>query len=205
MLSSLANSCIILEISDCLTLSWFLSHPFSAFNNILSNLGHVLLGFLFLLIVLRRDILHRRALDAKDIFAKVSRGWVNQKWELQGLWFQTGATKGKNILLMVIMVYDAWGQAWASRFCGSVTHWYLSVDHAFSFSRSMGFPNTSVSSMLWASHWWWKECSVLVTTSALITPTSNLVIRIYINNIDLSYRSLILGPSQKCPGHTRKN
>ncbi|GAB1300293.1 SID1 transmembrane family member 1 [Apodemus speciosus] len=40
----------------------------SAFNNILSNLGHVLLGFLFLLIVLRRDLLHRRALEAKDIF-----------------------------------------------------------------------------------------------------------------------------------------
>ncbi|XP_013207293.1 SID1 transmembrane family member 1 [Microtus ochrogaster] len=41
----------------------------SAFNNILSNLGHVLLGFLFLLIVLRRDLLHRKALEAKDIFA----------------------------------------------------------------------------------------------------------------------------------------
>ncbi|XP_007956371.1 SID1 transmembrane family member 1 [Orycteropus afer afer] len=48
------------------------AHPLgvlSAFNNILSNLGHVLLGFLFLLIVLRRDLLHRRALEAKDIFA----------------------------------------------------------------------------------------------------------------------------------------
>ncbi|XP_056649461.1 SID1 transmembrane family member 1 isoform X2 [Monodelphis domestica] len=48
------------------------AHPLgvlSAFNNILSNLGHVLLGFLFLLIVLHRDILHRRSLDAKDIFA----------------------------------------------------------------------------------------------------------------------------------------
>ncbi|EPY88724.1 SID1 transmembrane family member 1 precursor [Camelus ferus] len=48
------------------------AHPLgvlSAFNNILSNLGHVLLGLLFLLIVLRQDILHRRALEAKDIFA----------------------------------------------------------------------------------------------------------------------------------------
>ncbi|XP_006884342.1 PREDICTED: SID1 transmembrane family member 1 isoform X2 [Elephantulus edwardii] len=48
------------------------AHPLgvlSAFNNILSNLGHVLLGLLFLLIVLRRDVLHRRALEAKDIFA----------------------------------------------------------------------------------------------------------------------------------------
>ncbi|XP_060226446.1 SID1 transmembrane family member 1 isoform X2 [Meriones unguiculatus] len=48
------------------------AHPLgvlSAFNNILSNLGHILLGLLFLLIVLRRDILHRRALQAKDIFA----------------------------------------------------------------------------------------------------------------------------------------
>ncbi|XP_049732578.1 SID1 transmembrane family member 1 isoform X2 [Elephas maximus indicus] len=48
------------------------AHPLgvlSAFNNILSNLGHVLLGILFLLIVFRRDILHQRALEAKDIFA----------------------------------------------------------------------------------------------------------------------------------------
>nr|XP_045004020.1 SID1 transmembrane family member 1 isoform X1 [Jaculus jaculus] len=48
------------------------AHPLgvlSAFNNILSNVGHVLLGFLFLLIVLRRDLLHRRSLEAKDIFA----------------------------------------------------------------------------------------------------------------------------------------
>ncbi|KAM9696857.1 SID1 transmembrane family member 1 isoform 1-T1 [Dama dama] len=48
------------------------AHPLgflSAFNNILSNLGHVLLGCLFLLIVLHRDILHRKALKAKDIFA----------------------------------------------------------------------------------------------------------------------------------------
>ncbi|XP_021566771.1 SID1 transmembrane family member 1 isoform X4 [Carlito syrichta] len=48
------------------------AHPWgvlSAFNNVLSNLGHVLLGLLFLLIVWRRDVLHRRALEAKDIFA----------------------------------------------------------------------------------------------------------------------------------------
>ncbi|XP_072847811.2 SID1 transmembrane family member 1 isoform X1 [Pogona vitticeps] len=46
------------------------AHPLgvlSAFNNILSNVGHLLLGFLFLLIVLRRDILHRRSLEAKDL------------------------------------------------------------------------------------------------------------------------------------------
>uniref|UniRef100_A0A8C8VJ99 SID1 transmembrane family member 1 n=1 Tax=Pelusios castaneus TaxID=367368 RepID=A0A8C8VJ99_9SAUR len=45
------------------------AHPLgvlSAFNNILSNVGHVLLGFLFVLIVLRRDILHRHLLEAKD-------------------------------------------------------------------------------------------------------------------------------------------
>lgn len=45
--------------------------PFSAFNNILSNVGHMLLGFLFLLIVLRRDILHRRAMEMKDIYTMV--------------------------------------------------------------------------------------------------------------------------------------
>ncbi|KAL8202626.1 UNVERIFIED_CONTAM: SID1 transmembrane member 1 [Gekko kuhli] len=47
------------------------AHPLgvlSAFNNVLSNVGHVLLGFLFLLIVLRRDILHRRCLENKDIY-----------------------------------------------------------------------------------------------------------------------------------------
>ncbi|XP_062984980.1 SID1 transmembrane family member 1 isoform X1 [Elgaria multicarinata webbii] len=47
------------------------AHPLgvlSAFNNILSNVGHMLLGFLFLLIVLRRDILHRRSLENKDIY-----------------------------------------------------------------------------------------------------------------------------------------
>ncbi|NXE37917.1 SIDT1 protein, partial [Ptilorrhoa leucosticta] len=47
------------------------AHPLgvlSAFNNILSNVGHTMLGFLFLLIVLRRDILHRRAMEMKDIY-----------------------------------------------------------------------------------------------------------------------------------------
>ncbi|KAJ7317943.1 hypothetical protein JRQ81_004105, partial [Phrynocephalus forsythii] len=47
------------------------AHPLgvlSAFNNVLSNVGHLLLGFLFLLIVLRRDILHRRSLEAKEIY-----------------------------------------------------------------------------------------------------------------------------------------
>ncbi|XP_048338743.1 SID1 transmembrane family member 1 isoform X2 [Sphaerodactylus townsendi] len=47
------------------------AHPLgvlSAFNNILSNMGHVLLGLLFLLIVLRRDILHRRCLENRDIY-----------------------------------------------------------------------------------------------------------------------------------------
>ncbi|KYO22459.1 SID1 transmembrane family member 1 isoform X2 [Alligator mississippiensis] len=45
------------------------AHPLgvlSAFNNVLSNMGHVLLGFLFLLIVLHRDILHRHTMEAKD-------------------------------------------------------------------------------------------------------------------------------------------
>ncbi|NXP37484.1 SIDT1 protein, partial [Leiothrix lutea] len=47
------------------------AHPLgvlSAFNNILSNVGHMMLGLLFLLIVLRRDILHRRAMEMKDIY-----------------------------------------------------------------------------------------------------------------------------------------
>lgn len=43
----------------------------SAFNNILSNLGYVMLGLLFLLIVLQRDIIHSRALDRNDLNALV--------------------------------------------------------------------------------------------------------------------------------------
>ncbi|XP_063302405.1 SID1 transmembrane family member 1 isoform X2 [Pelobates fuscus] len=48
------------------------AHPLgvlSAFNNVMSNMGHVLLGFLFLLIVLRRDLLHRNLVESKDIYA----------------------------------------------------------------------------------------------------------------------------------------
>ncbi|XP_037835389.1 SID1 transmembrane family member 2 isoform X2 [Kryptolebias marmoratus] len=48
------------------------AHPLgalSAFNNILSNLGYVMLGFLFLLIVLKRDIVHKRALVRNDVNA----------------------------------------------------------------------------------------------------------------------------------------
>ncbi|XP_056612572.1 SID1 transmembrane family member 2 isoform X2 [Triplophysa dalaica] len=48
------------------------AHPLgalSSFNNILSNVGYVMLGLLFLLIVLHRDILHQRALQRKDTAA----------------------------------------------------------------------------------------------------------------------------------------
>ncbi|XP_039600053.1 SID1 transmembrane family member 1 isoform X2 [Polypterus senegalus] len=48
------------------------AHPLgvlSAFNNILSNAGYIMLGFLFLLIVLQRDMTYRRALEVKDIYA----------------------------------------------------------------------------------------------------------------------------------------
>ncbi|XP_030632363.1 SID1 transmembrane family member 2 isoform X1 [Chanos chanos] len=48
------------------------AHPLgalSSFNNILSNLGYVMLGLLFLLIVLKRDIVHNRALMRNDFNA----------------------------------------------------------------------------------------------------------------------------------------
>ncbi|XP_061639129.1 SID1 transmembrane family member 2 isoform X3 [Phyllopteryx taeniolatus] len=48
------------------------AHPLgalSAFNNILSNLGYVMLGLLFLLIVLKRDIVHNRALACHEVNA----------------------------------------------------------------------------------------------------------------------------------------
>lgn len=43
----------------------------SSFNNILSNLGYVMLGLLFLLIVLQRDVVHKRALLRKEATALV--------------------------------------------------------------------------------------------------------------------------------------
>lgn len=43
--------------------------PSSAFNNILSNLGYILLGLLFLLIILQREINHNRALLRNDLYA----------------------------------------------------------------------------------------------------------------------------------------
>lgn len=45
--------------------------PRSAFNNILSNLGYVLLGLLFLLIILQREISYNRALMRNDTHALV--------------------------------------------------------------------------------------------------------------------------------------
>lgn len=45
--------------------------PSSAFNNILSNLGYVLLGLLFLLIILQREIHYNRALVRNDFQAVV--------------------------------------------------------------------------------------------------------------------------------------
>lgn len=47
--------------------------PSSAFNNILSNLGYILLGLLFLLIILQREINHNRALLRNDLYALVSQ------------------------------------------------------------------------------------------------------------------------------------
>ncbi|XP_032495529.1 LOW QUALITY PROTEIN: SID1 transmembrane family member 2 [Phocoena sinus] len=48
------------------------AHPLgnlSAFNNILSNLGYILLGLLFLLVILQREINHNRALLRNDLYA----------------------------------------------------------------------------------------------------------------------------------------
>lgn len=46
----------------------------------------MLLGFLFLLIVLRRDILHRRAMEIKDVYTLVGRkyGRLGLSGERQG-------------------------------------------------------------------------------------------------------------------------
>ncbi|KAK7944728.1 hypothetical protein WMY93_000456 [Mugilogobius chulae] len=46
--------------------------PFNSFNNILSNLGYVLLGLIFLLIVFMRELKHKRALkkEGNDVLKK---------------------------------------------------------------------------------------------------------------------------------------
>lgn len=52
----------------------FLLFSPSAFNNILSNLGYILLGLLFLLIILQREINYNRALMRNDLQAVVGNG-----------------------------------------------------------------------------------------------------------------------------------
>lgn len=95
LIQAFFHSLNLLDHLDSLVVSF---SSLSAFNNILSNLGHVLLGFLFLLIVLRRDILHRRALEAKDIFAMVRKGRVNWIWELGRVMVPSSICKGEGCL-----------------------------------------------------------------------------------------------------------
>jgi hypothetical protein len=129
----------------------------------------------------------------------------------KGLGFHTGSVKRKGNLCWgygnILLQWATWGQSRSFQipWIYLLSVQCLSIDHSFSLFRSTGFPNTLVSSMLWASHWWWKECSVLVTMSALITPISSSVIKIYIKYIDLSYGNFILGPFQKYHAHTCKN
>uniref|UniRef100_U3JT36 SID1 transmembrane family member 2 n=1 Tax=Ficedula albicollis TaxID=59894 RepID=U3JT36_FICAL len=62
------------------------AHPLgnlSAFNNILSNLGYVLLGLLFLLIILQREINYNRALLRNDTHALVRD---RAAWGAQAAW-----------------------------------------------------------------------------------------------------------------------
>uniref|UniRef100_A0A8C9VHW3 SID1 transmembrane family member 2 n=1 Tax=Scleropages formosus TaxID=113540 RepID=A0A8C9VHW3_SCLFO len=67
--------CVLLTLrrnQDICYYNFLCAHPLgalSAFNNILSNLGYVMLGLLFLLIVLQRDIMHNRALLRNDLAA----------------------------------------------------------------------------------------------------------------------------------------
>uniref|UniRef100_A0A674CE28 SID1 transmembrane family member 2 n=1 Tax=Salmo trutta TaxID=8032 RepID=A0A674CE28_SALTR len=73
----LTCSCLLQVVNvtgnqDICYYNFLCAHPLgnlSAFNNILSNLGYVMLGLLFLLIVLQRDIIHSRALDRNDLNA----------------------------------------------------------------------------------------------------------------------------------------
>ncbi|XP_064595642.1 SID1 transmembrane family member 1-like isoform X2 [Liolophura sinensis] len=49
------------------------AHPLgvlSAFNNVFSNIGYVLLGILFLILVWRRDLIHRKAVQRQDRLEK---------------------------------------------------------------------------------------------------------------------------------------
>uniref|UniRef100_A0A4W5Q896 SID1 transmembrane family member 2 n=1 Tax=Hucho hucho TaxID=62062 RepID=A0A4W5Q896_9TELE len=70
--SSLLQVVNVTGNQDICYYNFLCAHPLgnlSAFNNILSNLGYVMLGLLFLLIVLQRDIIHSRALDRNDLNA----------------------------------------------------------------------------------------------------------------------------------------
>ncbi|ELK31932.1 SID1 transmembrane family member 2, partial [Myotis davidii] len=65
---------VITYQTDICYYNFLCAHPLgnlSAFNNILSNLGYILLGLLFLLIILQREINHNRALLRQDLYALV--------------------------------------------------------------------------------------------------------------------------------------
>lgn len=48
----------------------FPSGKFSDFNHVYSNIGYILLGFLFLALVWRRDLMHKKQIEMHDIYEK---------------------------------------------------------------------------------------------------------------------------------------
>ncbi|KAF0030733.1 hypothetical protein F2P81_017464 [Scophthalmus maximus] len=91
------------------------AHPLgalSAFNNILSNLGYVMLGLLFLLIVLKRDIVHNRALVRNDLHAhvrhKYARACMHSK---SGFQLRSGERIKCLPLVCILFTAVVWGFA----------------------------------------------------------------------------------------------
>lgn len=77
----------------------------SAFNNILSNLGYVLLGLLFLLIILQREINYNRALLRNDSHALVRD---RAAWGGSAAWWGSASRTPRFSFLPLLCLAGVW-------------------------------------------------------------------------------------------------
>lgn len=121
-----------------------LCRPSSAFNNILSNLGYILLGLLFLLIILQREINHNRALLRNDLYALVRSACPPTEASAADVAQPCPHTHSTYIPLLFhdLLVWFP-----------SVFPCHLTSPFSFFLflpNRNVGSPNTSACSMPWA-------------------------------------------------------
>lgn len=159
---------------SCDWLSAVVTH--SAFNNILSNLGYVMLGLLFLLIVLKRDIIHNRAMDRNDLNALVRHTHAHRRM------YSRRTARHRRISSQCVrqpakMVFSSIPGDWKHEH----QHHELKLNYWLSLlslsrpPRNVVSQSTLVCFMPWELLWWWRACSAPATTSVPTTPISSLV------------------------------